>query len=465
MNLPLVSVLLTAGDDADRIGATVDDVLAQAYPAAAIEIVAVDDGSTDGTADFLDAFAARNPARVRVVHQPRAGAATALDRALSEARGGLVAPLAAGDRWPRHRISAQVSLLQRRADVGLVYSALLPRDGEQPAPALWPAELEIDPPRGRPVGRLLQEESIAPSGLLLRTALLEQIGPIPSEILRGTWWLAVRAASVAEIEWLPEAPDAAPTAEHRPADRADRLRETLAFQRWFLRRASSESPFLDELEEVWEAFAATARRLLAVADDPFAETIRVSDADRAAAVRLLADARVATARGDARPGLALAVRAATADPSSAAARRLLADAFEARPRRPASDPLASARRFVTLAFAEELLDDPDLLAAYADRFDNGIDATLAIDASSLTPVAAEQALGRLVDELGLGGDGTAHLIAVLGPIDAAVRERLPLSADALLTGTPRPAPAAPSYDAGAAGALRALATRSSASAA
>ena len=457
MNPPLVSVLLTARDDAERIGATVADLLAQTHPAEAIEVVAVDDGSLDGTGALLDDLAARRPGRVRVFRQPRAGAAAALDRALAEARGELLAPLAA-DRWPRERIAAQVALLRRRPEVGLVYSALLPRD-EHGAPALWPVELEVDPPRGRPVGRLLAEESIAPSAIMLRASLRAQVAPIPAEIARGSWWLTVRAAAVADVEWLPEAPDALPAAAPRGLDAVARLRETLAFQRWFLRRATSESPFLDRLHEVWGAFAGTARCLLAAADDPFAEPVRVSDGDRAEAARLLAEAQAAIGRGDARPGLALAVRAAAADPTCAAARRLLSEAFAARLRRAASDPLAGARRFVTLAFAEELLAQPRLLAAYAERFDGGADATLAIDASSLTPAAAEQALGRLVAELGLEAAGSAHLLAVLGPIDAAVRERLPALADALLTATPRPAPAAPAYGAGATAQLRALAAR------
>jgi hypothetical protein len=458
MNLPLVSVLLTTCDDAARLRATLDDVLAQSYPAAALELVVVDDGSLDATPVLLDELAARMPDRVRVFHQPRAGAAAALDRALSEARGELLAPLVAGDRWPRERIAAQVALLERRPEVGLVYSALLPR-GEQGAPSLWPAELEVDPPRGRPVGRLLAEESIAPSALMVRASLRERIGPIPTGVARGSWWLTVRAAALTDVEWLPEAPDAVAPASPRSGDPVARLRETLVFQRWFLRRATSESPFLDELETVWRAFTGAARLLLAAAEDPFAELVRVSDTERAEALRLLADARTAMARGDARPGLALAARAAATDPWCAPARALLAEAFAARPRRTASDPLAGARRFVTLAFAEELLADPALLAAYAAQFDGCADATLAIDASTLTPAAAEQALGSLVAELGLDADDSAHLLAVLGPIDAAVRERLPETADALLTRRPRPAPAAPAFGPGQTGALRSQAAR------
>ncbi len=408
---------------------------------------------------MLDEYRQIYPGRLRVLRQPRAGAAAALDRALREARGELLAPLNAGDRWPRTRLSAQVALLERRPEVGLVYSRLLSR-GEHGA-AAWAPELEIDPPRGRPVGRLLREEVVAPSSMLLRATLLDRITPIPGEISRPGWWLTVRAAKAGEIEWLPEAPDGVvETLPH--GDRVTRLREQLVFQRWFLRRTTSESQFVDELGDVWRAFSGGARKLLAAADDPFAELLAVSDADRADARRLLADAREALSRGDSRPGLALAARAAATDPFCDAARALLGEAIARRPRRSPSDPLAGARGFVTLAFADELLADCSLLMSYVRQFDGHADATLAIDASALTPAAAELQLSRLVHEHGLDGADGAHLLAVLGPIDAAVRERLPIGVDALLTATPRPAPAAPAFAAGETAALRALAARRSA---
>lgn len=130
----------------------------------------------------------------------------------------------------------------------------------------------------------------------------------------------------------------------------------------------------------------------------------------------------------------------------------------------AGDPLADARHFVTLAFAEELLQQRELLAAYGARFDGSADATLAIDASTLLPAAAGQALGALVNDLGLDVDGTAHLIAVLGPIDASVRTGLPERADALLTmrTSVSAAAAAPAFHAGTIDALHALARHATA---
>jgi len=449
---PCVSVLVPAHGGANGLAASLDAALAQGFPAERFEIVVVTDG--EAAREVAAGYAELFPRRIRMVAGPGAGAVAATARALSEARGELLALLEPGDRWPVSRIAAQVAALGEWDDVGLVYSELTDGDGE--------------PPHGRPAGRLLREPPcIAGSSIMLRASLLPALGPLPEELPRAPWWIAVRAACVSEIAFVPAGTAAAVGAhdEIEPAARELALREALAVQRWFLKAVTSESLYADAVGEIWNAFVANARRLLTAAgNDPFAELVTVTDVERSEARRALADARAALERGDTWPASALAVRAAALDPWCAPARELLAETLAARPRRAAGDPLAGARRFVTLAFAEELLQDRQLLTAYGSRFDGGADATLAIDASTLLPAAAGRALAALVSDLGLDTDGTAHLIAVLGPIDASVRAQLPARADALLTrrSARSDAPAVPAFDADSIDALHALARRASA---
>ena len=458
-----MSVLVTAHDGADGLAASLDAALAQDFPPEQLEIVVVTGGEPAG--EVAAGYAELFPGRVRVVAQAGASAVAAMTRALAEARGELLALLEPGERWPVARIATQAAALGEWDDVGLVYSELADGAGEG------------EPPHGRPVARLLREPPcVATSSIMLRAALLPALGPLPEELPRAPWWMAVRAACVSAIAFVP-AGTATPLAaeraaeddaEPRPATGAPReaaLREALAVQRWFLKTVTSEALYADAVGEIWRAFTANARRLLAAAgNDPFAELVTVTDAERSEARRALADAREALEHGDTWPASALAVRAAALDPWCAPARALLAETLEARPRRAAGDPLAGARRFVTLAFAEELLQDRELLEAYGSRFDGGADATLAIDASTLLPAAAGRALAALVSDLGLDADGTAHLIAVLGPIDASVRAQLPERADALLTRrrTTGYASAVPAFDADSVDALHALARRASA---
>ena len=74
MSAPTVSVVIATYNFAPYIAAAIDSVLAQDYPADAIEIIVVDDGSTDGTAEAVLEQRRRNP-RIRLVRHKEASAA------------------------------------------------------------------------------------------------------------------------------------------------------------------------------------------------------------------------------------------------------------------------------------------------------------------------------------------------------------------------------------------------------
>ena len=70
---------------------------AQTYPS--LEIVVVDDGSTDGTRGYVERFAAESRRRVRFLSQANSGCATARNQGLRVAAGGLIAFLDSDDEW------------------------------------------------------------------------------------------------------------------------------------------------------------------------------------------------------------------------------------------------------------------------------------------------------------------------------------------------------------------------------
>lgn len=73
MEQPHVSVVIAAYNAMPYLTTCVASVLGQSLPPEAVEVVAVDDGSTDGTGEELDRFARLHPGRVRVVHQENSG--------------------------------------------------------------------------------------------------------------------------------------------------------------------------------------------------------------------------------------------------------------------------------------------------------------------------------------------------------------------------------------------------------
>jgi hypothetical protein len=114
---PLVSVLMPTYNRARFVIEAVRSVLDQSYEA--LELVVVDDGSTDETRDVL---AAVHDARLRMVATPHRGIGAALNAGLAIASGDFVARLDSDDIWSRTMLADQLSALTARPDVDVVYA-------------------------------------------------------------------------------------------------------------------------------------------------------------------------------------------------------------------------------------------------------------------------------------------------------------------------------------------------------
>lgn len=140
----LVSVIVPAYNAAAFIAETLASALAQTYRP--LEIVVVDDGSTDATADIVEAVAARD-SRVRLLRQKNSGVAAARNLALEHSQGELIAPLDADDLWHPDKIARQVAAMRAGGPaVGMVYawSSLIDERGWVIAPTGHVAKYEGD---------------------------------------------------------------------------------------------------------------------------------------------------------------------------------------------------------------------------------------------------------------------------------------------------------------------------------
>lgn len=117
---PLVSVILPVYNGAEFVGLALESALSQTYQH--LEIIAIDDGSTDGTLALLHLYAARD-SRVRVLIQANGGVARARNRGIAEAYGDFIAPLDADDLWEPSKIDRQMQrMLEAGNQTGFVYS-------------------------------------------------------------------------------------------------------------------------------------------------------------------------------------------------------------------------------------------------------------------------------------------------------------------------------------------------------
>ena len=119
MDKALVSVIVPAFDAGANIRQTLSSVLAQTYQE--IEVIVVDDGSSDATSAIVEEFVARDP-RFHLIRQHNAGVGSARNTAIRKSRGKYIAPLDADDYWFPGKLEKQVACMEQSGyETGLVY--------------------------------------------------------------------------------------------------------------------------------------------------------------------------------------------------------------------------------------------------------------------------------------------------------------------------------------------------------
>ncbi|TCM78957.1 glycosyltransferase family 2 protein [Rhodovulum steppense] len=117
---PSVSVVVPAFNAEKYLEETVHSALGQSVPP--IEIIIVNDGSSDGTAKVADQLAATHP-EVTATHRPNGGAAAARNTGLSRARGEFILFLDADDRLTEDAIRHHLEVFEQHPDAAMVFGS------------------------------------------------------------------------------------------------------------------------------------------------------------------------------------------------------------------------------------------------------------------------------------------------------------------------------------------------------
>jgi len=155
----LISAIIPAYNAGKYLSQAIESVLAQTYRP--VEIVVVDDGSTDGTAGIV-----RSYPEVRYFFQPNQGQPAAQNTGLANSTGELIAFLDADDYWPPHMLVEQSQYLAAQPELGCVigrWQNFLQEGIEKPG---WVADF------------MLQEDAVS-MGLqtsLIRRWVFDQVG-------------------------------------------------------------------------------------------------------------------------------------------------------------------------------------------------------------------------------------------------------------------------------------------------
>lgn len=121
MRSPLVSIVIPTHNRAAAVCEAVASALAQTYPA--VEVIVVDDGSTDDTLPRLERRFARDD-RVHVVSRPNGGVAAARNTGLAASRGDYLAFLDSDDTWSEWKLEVQIACMERDPGLGMTWTDL-----------------------------------------------------------------------------------------------------------------------------------------------------------------------------------------------------------------------------------------------------------------------------------------------------------------------------------------------------
>lgn len=195
---PIFSVIVPLYNKEREVESTLRSVLAQTYQP--LEIVVVDDGSTDRSAEIVESLGSP---LIRLIRQSNAGECAARNRAMSEARGEWFALLDADDEWKPEFLEEVAAMIEEWPDCGIYSTAF-----------------DIVSPTGRVRGNCPTQRGVVdnfwresmtryvtiPSATVLSRKAVEQLGGFPEGMkMGGDQWMWIKLASHYGVCFSPRA--------------------------------------------------------------------------------------------------------------------------------------------------------------------------------------------------------------------------------------------------------------------
>ena len=200
---PAVTVLIDTYNHERFIEQALVSVLEQDFPADDVEILVVDDGSTDRTPEIVRKF----EPRVRLLRKANGGQASAFNTGISEARGEIIAFLDGDDWWMRNKLTRVTQAMRANPALGIVGHGIVMTylDGREQSETLRDGfHFQADTLEGALLFRR-RGAFLGTSRMTIRTKLLREIGPVPEAlIVQADEYLYTLASVLARAQILPK---------------------------------------------------------------------------------------------------------------------------------------------------------------------------------------------------------------------------------------------------------------------
>lgn len=182
MRQPAVSALIDTYNQGQFIEQAIESVLAQDLPPSELEIIVVDDGSTDNTASIVQKFGPR----IKYLRKQNGGQASALNAAVPQATAPVVAFLDADDWWAPGKVHAILEAFERNPGIATVGHGFFEVKGDASVDGYVVPErvCRLDLAGAEPMCNVLSGRIfLGTSKLAVRREVLQKIGPIPEELV------------------------------------------------------------------------------------------------------------------------------------------------------------------------------------------------------------------------------------------------------------------------------------------
>ena len=197
---PLVSVVVTCYNYGKYLKNCLESVLNQTYKN--IEILIVDDGSTDNTAELMKNFI--GTANIKYIYQNNAGQSRAKNVGIKNANGDFIAFLDADDLWCAEKIKKQISFFGKN-EVGVVYCKAKYFDEDDDEVIFELTSPYIQPKRGKVTEALLLDNFVPFSSSMVRKECFEKFGVFDETLKMGIDWdLWLRISTAYEFDFVDE---------------------------------------------------------------------------------------------------------------------------------------------------------------------------------------------------------------------------------------------------------------------
>lgn len=201
MARPFVSVLIDTYNHERFIEQAVVSALEQDFPASDCEIIVVDDGSTDATAEIVRKF----EPRVRLLRKSNGGQASAFNAGIPECRGEIVAFLDGDDWWARNKLRRVVQAMAADPSVGIVGHGITLAFEDGPERLEVPAKNERLRLSSLATARVfrLRKSFLGTSRMTVRSVVLDRILPVPeSLVIEADEYIFTMAAALSDLVLL-----------------------------------------------------------------------------------------------------------------------------------------------------------------------------------------------------------------------------------------------------------------------